>query len=137
MRSKVTECIEVYQSEYQDLVQSLNLKFINRIIEEFITPIPYSENIWQCHIVLESSPIIRINDEFNLCNIPYSDELLMPQVYARFLHGELSHYVILNLHTEHHENILWKVTTTSSANIIYEYPKTRNRKSDSVYISSI
>ena len=118
MKSKVTECLDFYQSEYQDLVQSLNLKFINRIIQEFITPVQSNEYIWQCHIVLESPPIIRINDEFHLCNIPYSDELLILQIYARFLHKELSHYVIWNLHHASLENISWKVTSASTN----EYP---------------
>ena len=137
LKSKVTECLDYYQSEYQDLVQSLNLKFINRIIQEFIIPIQSNEYIWQCNIVLKSPPIIRVNDEFDLCNIPYSDELLIPQVYARFLHGELSHYLIWNLYYASLENIVWKVTTASSTHIEYEYPKTRTRKSDSIYISSI
>ena len=137
MKSKVTECLEFYQNEYQDLVQSLNLKFINRIIQEFINPIQSNEYIWQCHIVLESPPIIRINDDFHLCNIPYSDELLIPQVYARFLHWKLSHYMIWNLHPASYENILWKLTTASSTDNLYEYPKTGISEHDAVYISSI
>ena len=72
------------------------------------------------YIILQSEPMIRINDEFNKYNIPYSDEILMPQVFVEMNEGEVTDYRIWNLPTSKHESVLSRCTSTSIAK--YEYP---------------